>query len=179
MDLNSLIFSFLLLFFGFFFNKYFLFIITKSKFDFLSDNQFKKPQAFHENATYRLGGVVIFLSLSILLFYLFVSEKYFMTEYISFCTLFFFLGLADDLKIDVKPKLRLLIMVAFLLFLIIFHEFKIERISLEYLERLMKIDIFASFFLCLCFLFIINGSNLIDGFNGLLGMHSVIILGIL
>jgi len=34
-------------------------------------------------------------------------------------------------------------------------------------------------FVCLCFLFIINGSNLIDGFNGLLGIHSLIIFIVL
>ena len=40
----------------------------------------------------------------------------------------------------------------------------------------MEIDIFALFFVCLCFLFIINGSNLIDGYNGLLSIHTLIIL---
>ena len=34
-------------------------------------------------------------------------------------------------------------------------------------------------FICLCFLFIINGSNLIDGFNGLLGIHALIIFIVL
>jgi len=38
---------------------------------------------------------------------------------------------------------------------------------------------FALIFICLCFLFIINGSNLIDGFNGLLGIHSLIIFIVL
>jgi len=33
--------------------------------------------------------------------------------------------------------------------------------------------------MCLCFLFIINGSNLIDGFNGLLGIHTLIIISVL
>jgi UDP-N-acetylmuramyl pentapeptide phosphotransferase/UDP-N-acetylglucosamine-1-phosphate transferase len=33
--------------------------------------------------------------------------------------------------------------------------------------------------MCLCFLFIINGSNLIDGFNGLLGIHSLVIFIVL
>ena len=179
MELNNIIFSSLLVLFVFFFSKFLLLAFNKMELNILKDDQFNKPQAFHENSTYRLGGVVIFLSLGIIFLYLFASEKYFKTEYISFCTLFFFLGFVDDLKIDVKPKFRLFIMIAFLLFLIIFHEFKIERISLEYLERLMKIDIFALFFLSLCFLFIINGSNLIDGFNGLLSIHSVIILGIL
>ena len=43
----------------------------------------------------------------------------------------------------------------------------------------MTIDIFALFFIILCFLFIINGSNLIDGFNGLLSIHAIIIFSIL
>ena len=34
----------------------------------------------------------------------------------------------------------------------------------------------CSIFVCLCFLFIINGSNLIDGYNGLLSIHTLIIL---
>ena len=70
-------------------------------------------------------------------------------------------------------------MAFFLLILIIFNEFSMKRISLEYLENLMQIDIFALFFICLCFLFIINGANLIDGFNGLLGIHTFIILSVL
>jgi UDP-N-acetylmuramyl pentapeptide phosphotransferase/UDP-N-acetylglucosamine-1-phosphate transferase len=32
-------------------------------------------------------------------------------------------------------------------------------------------------FISLCFLFVINGANLIDGYNGLLGFHSLIIIG--
>jgi len=179
MELNNIIFSSSLILFVFFISKFFLHFFNKTEFKILKDDQFNKPQAFHENSTYRLGGLIIFLSLSFVIFYLFVSKKYFISEYISFCILFFFLGFFDDLKIDIKPKFRLFLMIIFLIFLIIFHEFKIERISLEYLDHLIKIDIFALFFVCLCFLFIINGSNLIDGFNGLLSIHSLIIFGIL
>ena len=179
MELNNIIFSFLLPIFVFLISKYLLHVFNSKKINILNDDEFNKPQAFHENSTFRLGGLIIFLSLSVVFLYLFLSNKYYFPEYISFSILFFFLGFFDDLKIDIKPKLRLLIMITFLLFLIIFHEFKIERISLEYLDHLMKIDIFALFFVCLCFLFIINGSNLIDGFNGLLSIHSLIILIIL
>ena len=179
MELNNIIFSFLLPIFVFFVSKYFLKFFNKKKFNFLNDDQFNKPQAFHVNSTYRLGGTIIFLSLSILFFYSYISEIYFLPEYITFSILFFFLGFVDDLKIYIPPKFRLLIMISFLLFLVIFHGFSIERISLEYLDHLMKIDIFALFFVCICFLFIINGSNLIDGFNGLLSIHTLIILSIL
>ena len=179
MQLNNIIFSFLLLLFVYSIAKYFLHFFNKSKINLLSDNQFNKPQAFHEIPTYRLGGSIIFLSLIIVFLYLFFFQNIFYIEYISFCTFFFILGFVDDLKIYIKPKFRLFIMFVFLLTLIIFNEFKIERIDLEYLDDLMKIDIFGLFFICFCFLFIINGANLIDGFNGLLSIHALIILLVL
>jgi UDP-N-acetylmuramyl pentapeptide phosphotransferase/UDP-N-acetylglucosamine-1-phosphate transferase len=67
-------------------------------------------------------------------------------------------------------------MIFFLITLIISNEFYIEKTGIAFLDNLLEIDIFALFFVCLCFLFIINGSNLIDGFNGLLSIHSLIIL---
>ena len=66
-------------------------------------------------------------------------------------------------------------MILFLIILVIYNEFYIEKTGLAFLNNLLEIDIFSLFFICLCFLFIINGSNLIDGFNGLLGIHALII----
>ena len=43
----------------------------------------------------------------------------------------------------------------------------------------MSYNLFSSIFVLLCFLFIINGSNLIDGFNGLLAINLIIINSIL
>ena len=179
MELSNIIFTTIVLFFYYFFNKILLSIFIKSENNLLNDNQFKNPQAFHEIPTYRLGGLTIFIFLNLVFLYLFIYQKIIFLEYITFCTLFFLLGFMDDLKINVAPKFRLLLMAFFLLILIIFNEFSMKRISLEYLENLMQIDIFALFFICLCFLFIINGANLIDGFNGLLGIHTFIILSVL
>ena len=39
----------------------------------------------------------------------------------------------------------------------------------------MSNHLFSSIFVLLCFLFVINGSNLIDGFNGLLAINLIII----
>ena len=87
--------------------------------------------------------------------------------------------MTDDLKIKIPPKFRLLIMISFLIVLTISNGIYIEKTGLRFLNELLEIDIFALFFICLCFLFIINGSNLIDGFNGLLGIHALIIFIIL
>ena len=119
MDLNNIIFSLFLIFIGFFFSKYLLLIFKKAKSGLLVDNQFQKPQAFHESSTYRLGGIIIFSLLIFVFSYLYFSRNIFPFEYISFSLLCFLLGLVDDLKINIPPKFRLLIMIAFLLILVI------------------------------------------------------------
>ena len=179
MELNNIIFSLFLIFFGYFFSKYLLLTFKKSKTNLLADDQFQKIQAFHENSTYRVGGVIIFSLLILVFLYLYFFKNIFSFEYVSFCTLFFLLGLTDDLKINIAPKFRLLIMITLLVILVISNEIYINKTGLEFLNNLVEIDIFSLTFMCLCFLFIINGSNLIDGFNGLLGIHSLIIFIVL
>jgi len=176
MDLNNFIFFLILVIFSFVFNKYFSKKINKHYPTLLIDDQFSKPQAFHMNAVSTSGGIGIFFSHIVVYLYLFLFEEIIYYEYLSFCSLFFFLGLVDDLKINIRPKFRLLTMIIILISLVISNEFYIENTGLGFLNRLLEIDIFSLFFICLCFLFIINGSNLIDGYNGLLGIHSLIIL---
>ena len=175
MALNNIIFLLFIMIVGFYFNKYLLFFFKKINTSLLVDDQFKKPQAFHEKSVPRLGGIALYFLLAIIFIYLFFSKNIFFFEYISFCSLFFFLGFIDDLKINIAPKFRLIIMTIFLVVLISFSDIQINKSGLKFLDNLLQIDIFSLIFICLCFLFIINGSNLIDGFNGLLGIHSLII----
>jgi len=61
------------------------------------------------------------------------------------------------------------------LFFIIFFSINLSSIDLPILDRLMKNIVFSSLFVLLCFLFVTNGANLIDGFNGLLTIHLLLI----
>ena len=176
MFLNNLILIFFLIGFNIIFYKYFVLILNKYNLKLLADDQFQKPQAFHESPVSTSGGIGIFFSFLILFLYLFLSKQVIYYEYLLFGTLFFILGLLDDLKLNIRPKFRLLLMIAFLITLVIFNKLYIENTGIRFLNRFLEIDIFALFFVCLCFLFIINGSNLIDGYNGLLGIHTLIIL---
>jgi len=178
-ELNNIVFLIVLISFSYFSTKYLLLNFKNLKNKLLADDQFNKPQAFHEKSTHRLGGITIFLSLVLVFLYLFFFKNIFLFEYISFCTLFFILGLVDDLKINIRPKFRLLIMIGLLIILVIKNDFYIEKSGLNFLNNLLDTDIFALIFICLCFLFIINGSNLIDGFNGLLTIHTLIIFIVL
>ena len=58
---------------------------------------------------------------------------------------------------------------------IYFLPIKILNIDIPFLTSLLSIHMFSSIFVLLCFLFVINGANLIDGFNGLLTINLIII----
>ena len=177
MTLDNLIFFFFLIVSSVLFNKYFLLIFKKYNHKILIDDQFKKPQAFHNSPTPIIGGLSIFLSFLLVYLYLFLFQNIIYYEYISFSILFFLLGLADDLKINLRPKMRLGLMISFLVLLINYNNFYIEKTGVEILNNwLDESNIFSVLFIGLCFLFIINGANLIDGYNGLLGFHSLIII---
>ena len=177
MDLNNLILFFFLIGFSIFFYKYFLAILHKYNPELLIDDQFTKPQAFHEFATPIAGGLGIFFSLLIIIFNFFLFKNIIFFEYLSICALFFVLGFIDDIRIDIKPTIRLALMILLLIFLMKYNDFYIENTGIEVLNDLLKnSEFFSLIFICLCFLFVINGANLIDGYNGLLGFHSLIIL---
>ena len=91
----------------------------------------------------------------------------------------FFIGFLDDIKIKVSPSKRLLLMIIFLFFSIHLLPIQIFNIDIPFLANLLQIKIFSTIFILLCFLFIINGANLIDCFNGLLTLNLIIINSIL
>jgi UDP-GlcNAc:undecaprenyl-phosphate/decaprenyl-phosphate GlcNAc-1-phosphate transferase len=163
---------------------FFIFLIIckysyKIKKGILLDQDFQKPQAFHMSATGRSGGLAGIISLNIffIIYYLIFSKILF--EYLFLCNLMFLIGFLDDLKIKISPSKRLVLMIIFLSTLIYFIPIKILNIDIPYINIFLNNEIFSSFFVLLCFLFIINGANLIDGFNGLLSINLIIINSIL
>ena len=175
--MNDLILIFFLIGFGLLFYKCFLLITKKYNSKLLIDNQLRKLQAFHVSPTPVIGGIGIFSSLIIVLFYFYLFKDIFFFEYLSFCSLFFFLGFVDDIKINFNPKVRLILMIVLLALLIKYNNFYLEYTGISFLNSWIRnSDFFSLIFMCLCFLFVVNGANLIDGYNGLLGIHSLIIL---
>ena len=141
----------------------------------LLDEDFSKPQAFHDTPVTRSGGTAVIISLSIffVIYYLLYSKILY--EYIFISYSMFLIGVIDDLKIKIKPFKRLLIMILMLFTFIYFFQIKILNIDIPLLEFIYNNHFFSSIFTVLCFLFIINGANLIDGFNGLLSLNLIII----
>ncbi|OUX53181.1 MAG: hypothetical protein CBE47_03750 [Pelagibacteraceae bacterium TMED287] len=141
----------------------------------LLDDDFQKPQAFHSTLTPRAGGIALILSfiLFIYLYKLFFSINY--NEYLFLSLGLFSLGLIGDIKKEFNPTFRLLFMSIIILITINIYSLNLEKVDFIFLNNLIDNVFFLNIFLLLCFLFIINGANLIDGFNGLLGLHILII----
>ena len=141
----------------------------------LLDKDFLKPQAFHETPITRSGGVAVIISLSIFfyIYHLLYAEVLYNYIFISFSV--FTIGFIDDLRINIKPLSRLIIMILLLFVCIFTLPIKILNVDIAFLTSLMSSPIFSSIFVLLCFLFVINGANLIDGFNGLLTINLIII----
>ena len=159
---------------------FFIFLIIskfshKIKNGALLDSNFIKPQAFHELPVTRSGGIAGLISLTVFfgIYYLLYSKI--LIDYILISYSMFLVGFLDDLKFNIKPLKRLFLMILFLTVFIYFLPIKIWNIDIPFLTPLVRNDIFSTFFVLLCFLFIINGANLIDGFNGLLSINLIII----
>ena len=158
------------------------YILVKKNFflyKLLLDKDFLKPQAFHNISTPRSGGIVILL-ITVLYLSFFENINNFSYSVILLGTLFFLIGFLDDFKINFKPELRLLFMFIISFFIIYLFEIKISYTQIKFLDNIINYNnVFSVLFVCFCILFIVNGSNFIDGFNGLLVIQYLIILTIL
>ena len=159
---------------------FFIFLIVskyshKFKGGALLDKDFIKPQAFHDTPVTRSGGVAVILSFSIFLIIYNLLYDQVLYDYIFISYSVFLVGFLDDLRININPFKRLIIMIFLVFTFILILPIKISNIDLAFLNLLLSSHIFSSIFVLLCFLFIINGANLIDGFNGLLTINLIII----
>jgi UDP-GlcNAc:undecaprenyl-phosphate GlcNAc-1-phosphate transferase len=155
------------------------YLITKNSNFFFSgslvDKDFLKPQAFHKEAIARIGGFIIFSLFTLFILCYFFVFDIFLKDYFTISLLLFILGFLDDLKIKINPNIRLVLMFVILVYCINIFSIQITHSGLEFLNSWLENNIFQICFVLLCFLFIINGANLIDGFNGLLAIHFLII----
>ena len=156
----SLIFLFLLIFVIF---RKFNFFIDQANY---SDH--KKIGKENKNPLV-IGG--IYLILAILLF---LPEKFFYVK--IFSTLIFFLGILSDRNYLTNPKLRLFLQLIILFFLAYSENLIIRSISINFFDNLLEINLFNIIFTVFCLSILLNGSNFIDGLNGLVSGYYILVL---
>jgi len=157
------------------------FLIKNSKKKILSvflDSEFSKVQSFHSRSVLKVGGgfILFFIFLS----YLLLNKLLFLRDIFYMSLPIFLFSILEDLKIKINPLIRLIILFIIIFFLVKFFNLKIYSIQFYSFDKFLNsYQILNFIFSTLCIAFLINGSNFIDGFNGLLGIHSSIIIFVL
>jgi UDP-N-acetylmuramyl pentapeptide phosphotransferase/UDP-N-acetylglucosamine-1-phosphate transferase len=120
-----------------------------------------------------IGGFFIII---VFLLVLFEENNFFLISII----LIFSLGLFSDLNKIISPNKRLLLQAIIVLFLIIFTKLEINSTRVIILDKFLENNIFNVFFVSFCVLVLINGTNFIDGLNGLsLGYYFIVTIALL
>ena len=88
----------------------------------------------------------------------------------------YLIGFFSDRKILASPKKRFLIQCLLILLFVAIFDVKINSSRIELFDVILNNKFFAIFFSTFCLLILINGSNFIDGLNGLLISSIIIIL---
>ena len=145
----------------------------------LLDRDFRKPQSFHKTAVPRAGGLAGIVAFLLFIFLYNLLFKELLIDYLALGFFLFLIGFLEDIRINFNPKIRLIFMIVIISLFLIFFQITIERIDISFLNTWLQINFLNKLFLLLCFLFLINGANLIDGFNGLLCINLIIINGVL
>ena len=161
--------SLFLIFIIFLFTYYFL-----KKINFLDEVKYSTHKKFGEanKSPIIIGG--IFFIIIILFFF----SKNLINLKITLLFIFI-LGLLSDKNILPSPKLRIIIQLLIFFMLIFFSDLKIDNLENQYLNGILENNFINIFFTIFCFAVLINGSNFLDGLNGLLsGYYLMIILSI-
>ena len=117
-----------------------------------------------------IGGIIMFI------FYALQTIEL-DTFFLLFSLLILILGILSDNNLINSPKIRLLTQLLIILSYVYFSEIYILDLKNDFLNTLLENRLFNLFFVTSCFLVLINGSNFIDGLDGLnLGYFILVIL---
>ena len=156
----------------FFFLVLILTIISK-RFKLFPNFVGEKHQLFLNEKKVPLVGGILFLVSSIYFFY----EKS-----LIFCFIIFFIfsiGFLSDTRVINSPKIRIFFQTLIVYAAVYFLDIQISSTRISILDKIIEIRIFGIIFCIFCLMILINGSNFIDGLNGLLLGYFLIILFVL
>ncbi len=131
---------------------------------------FPNERKIHNQPTPLIGGVIYFLSLLILLIYIYFNHQIKLEKFILFISIysvFFLVGFFDDVK-ALSVKLRSILIISSSILLIIFDaEFIIHNLNFKSFNSIYNLSYFSYFFTIFCIFALYNALNFIDGYNGL------------
>ena len=128
-----------------------------------------KHQQFTNSSVPLSGG--IFLILPII--YIFFNDFKIMSIILF---LLFLIGLLSDLNIIISPKKRFLIQLFIVSVFVLLTKLHVLPTRIFFIDKYLTDSILIYFFTIFCLMILINGSNFIDGLNGLLLGYFLIVI---
>ena len=135
------------------------------------------PQTLHEKSISRFGGVAVILSMTLVLImagYGWSNSLYFQVGILTLPA--FLIGFLDDLKVNIKPMIRLIFLLPVPIMYFYYFDLKVLNLDLGVLDSFLEFEALALLFLCFAIIGMTNAFNLIDGINGQLVSYLISIL---
>ena len=82
----------------------------------------------------------------------------------------------SDKNIFSNPSIRLIIQILILFNFVYFAELQINDVRIDFLNHFLSNNIFNIFFTVFCLAILVNGTNFLDGLNGLVSSYYLIVL---
>ena len=139
------------------------------KANYLPNYTGNKHQSFTDKKNVPLAGGIYVLIITFVLFY----QK---IDLLICSSIIFLIGFAGDKNYLISPKKRLILQILTVTLFVYLFNLLITNSRVEFLDNLLSISYFSFIFSIFCILVLINGSNFIDGLNGLLLGYSIIVL---
>lgn len=147
------------------------------KFDLISNSfaLFDKPDGKlkkHSKPASLIGGSLILINFYLIIFFLnllkidnSIFDGSFLIIVITLSTLFYMVGLLDDLK-NLSPNIKLLSLIFSIFFVAyLFPEINLELIKISFLKKTYYFNDYSLLFTILSFLLLANAINMFDGIN--------------
>ena len=137
-------------------------------------------QTLHRESISRFGGVAIYLStlftVAVTYYLNFKWPSEVIISILVFCFPAFFIGLLNDFKFNMKPTLRLILLVPTPILFFIYGDIRVTSLDLGSLDDFLELELLALIFFCFAIIGMINAFNLIDGINGQLCSYLISVI---
>ena len=149
----------------------FIYLVCKKFNLFLENTSYSdhKTLGSSNNSPLIIGGIFLVISI-----FIYLPNNYFLLKIVSILILS--LGLLSDRNLLPNPKIRLFLQILVLLAFIYLENLSINTFSLDFIDHLLKNNFFNIALTVFCFATLLNGSNFLDGLNGLLSGYYILVL---
>ena len=143
----------------------------------LSLKAYQSKQRLHQDEVPRIGGLIIYVFLTMTAFFVFDSQL--LNMILLSAIPIIFIGAKEDLLHNTSPSLRLIFMVLSSSLFIYLLPTNLPKIDFPLISQLLSFAFMREIFFIFSILVIINGNNLIDGVNGNMAFTNIVQLCVL